>query len=456
MSLTFAPGPGPVRPGHLTAELPVRTCLLILGMHRSGTSALAGTLAHLGCRMPKTLIGPNDSNEAGHWESMMIAALDDDILRATGRDWRDWWPLDPATSKQQAGSRLRQRARLSIQDEFGAAQLFVLKEPRMCRIADFWLATLAESRIDVVAVLPMRDPLEVAASLARRDGIPRTAGLFIWLRYVLDAERATRRLKRSFTSYDGLLADWRKTIGALEKTHQLAWPTPLEAAAPEIDAFLDQRHRHQVESLHATSDGGAILDWVRNAYAIFERWIAAGEDPADFAALDQIRSAFDSTSPTLKAILASRLESLRPTDLLTATSEQLSAAKVEFARPRVSKAPPKPTDRQDAQRPAAARRAASERLPADAPLSDIDASLKLQRALNAVFTALDNPWVPAGLRTRLLSRMLQRSGLFDAAWYASQYADVAQADVDPLAHYVTHGLAEGRKFNRLLLSELGL
>src|SRR5687768_6845936 len=72
-----------------------RVCILVLAMHRSGTSAFARVLSLLGCDLPKTLMQANKSNEAGHWESDPLRLLNDRILKSAGTKWDDWLEVHP-------------------------------------------------------------------------------------------------------------------------------------------------------------------------------------------------------------------------------------------------------------------------------------------------------------------------------------------------------------------------
>src|SRR4030095_1407423 len=79
-----------------------RHALLVLGMHRSGTSALTNLLVHLGAAPPKTLMGPNQNNPLGFWESQSLCALHDRLLNAAGSSWDAWTALDAAAFERAA------------------------------------------------------------------------------------------------------------------------------------------------------------------------------------------------------------------------------------------------------------------------------------------------------------------------------------------------------------------
>lgn len=59
------------------------------------------------------------------------------------------------------------------------------------------------------------------------------------------------------------------------------------------------------------------------------------------------------------------------------------------------------------------------------------------------------PWwwslLPPSIRQRRIDHRLVRRGLFNGAAYLAQYPDVAAAGMDPLKHYILHGIIEGRR-----------
>src|SRR5271166_5535385 len=81
-----------------------RICVLVVGMHRSGTSAVASALGELGLALPREgdLLGPRFGNEKGHFESLSLMSLGDEALRLLGGSWDDppELPPDPANSDE--------------------------------------------------------------------------------------------------------------------------------------------------------------------------------------------------------------------------------------------------------------------------------------------------------------------------------------------------------------------
>src|SRR5262249_10241509 len=111
-----------------------RTCLVVLGAHRSGTSALAGTLGLLGATVPADLLGRARSNAKGHFESTGVLALNKDLLAAQNTCWFDFRQFGSPTQPSPSNAdQFRTELTKALHRSFGQASLFVLKDPRICR-----------------------------------------------------------------------------------------------------------------------------------------------------------------------------------------------------------------------------------------------------------------------------------------------------------------------------------
>ena len=147
-----------------------RAAILVAGMHRSGTSAVTRVVSLLGARLPEALMpAVPGNNERGFWESSELHRLHERILQAAGSSWDDFsaFPESWLGSHQAIGF----RAALAgfLRDNFEAAPLFVIKDPRMSRFLPLWLGVLEDFGAAPKIIIPIRNPLEVAKSLAARD-----------------------------------------------------------------------------------------------------------------------------------------------------------------------------------------------------------------------------------------------------------------------------------------------
>lgn len=198
--------------------------LLVVGMHRSGTSAITRILSLCGAQLPDHLMPSSKHNPRGYYESQRIYDLHEELLAELGSAWDDVGPLPTGWLSGPTGGRWVERFVAAVREEFGAAPFLTLKDPRVCRLVPLWLRILATLGYQPNFVIPVRNPLDVAASLQVAEGTAEAKGLLLWLQYFLAAERETRGHPRSFVGYDALLRDWRVVVERISRDLDLAFP----------------------------------------------------------------------------------------------------------------------------------------------------------------------------------------------------------------------------------------
>ncbi|MBN8928910.1 MAG: hypothetical protein BGO51_11770 [Rhodospirillales bacterium 69-11] len=278
-----------------------RQALVILGMHRSGTSALAGLCTRLGAAPPARMLAPAADNPRGFWESRMVMGVLDSLLKATGHSWYDCLTFGVAEVPDAMRAALQAQLAETLEEEFGDAPCYVLKDPRLCVSAEIWRPVLPATR----ALLMLRHPTEVARSLEARDAFTRELSLALWLHHMLEAEAATRTMRRGFVTYDGLLADWRGMLTRAGAAAGIAWPVSPATADLGAEDLLDTDLRHHAEPAEAAIDlPGPIGSWVERSWFLLREVGSLGPDPDFLAELDAIRAAFalwrDATTPRVR------------------------------------------------------------------------------------------------------------------------------------------------------------
>lgn len=278
-----------------------RTALLVLGMHRSGTSAFTRVSGLLGGALPRDLMPPaKNNNETGFWESMGIYELDDLILKHAGTRWDDWRALPSDWLRSTLADGFKERAIDVVRNAFEDDAFIVVKDPRICRLVPFWREVFRAMEMDFLDLLPVRNPLEVAASLRRRDGFDPAKAYLLWLRHTLDAEVATRGSRRSITTFEGLMSDWRKCVNEIREHLGVTWPRiPRPSSAAAIDDFLQDGLRHNRASDHELYDNHNVPDWVK---ATFRSMIELSHDPDSASALsvlDGVRGELDKATQAI-------------------------------------------------------------------------------------------------------------------------------------------------------------
>ena len=152
----------------------------------------------MGAALPKQLVAAGPGNQAGHWESERLVFLHDQMLAEAGSSWRDLRTLDLTRLSEDRLAYYKSAIHSIIQDEFDNANVFVLKDPRICRFIPFYRILLNELGIRIYPIVVIRNPLDVSASLSARNNMSSAYGLLLWLRYCLDAEKYTRDMSRIF------------------------------------------------------------------------------------------------------------------------------------------------------------------------------------------------------------------------------------------------------------------
>jgi hypothetical protein len=252
--------------------------VLVLGMHRSGTSATAAALHHLGYSLGSSLYGPNEWNPKGYFEDQSVVRFNDELLGLMQCRWDS--ALPPRNVDFDAIRDHQPRAMELLQSRFALTPLWGLKDPRMCLLEPFWSETLRAANVDTRCIITIRNPAHVARSLMRRDGIGTRRAAWLWLTYTVGALRYAKRPGMSrFLSFDSLiekpatqcreLATW---LGlAPNESSITAFAT--EFIAPEL------AHRGEHERLELPPLATAAFQLLSDA-------AAAEVDPCDFAAGD--------------------------------------------------------------------------------------------------------------------------------------------------------------------------
>jgi hypothetical protein len=150
-------------------------------MHRSGTSALAGAVEAMGFDVgPDDDVMPaDDGNPEGYFELLSIVRANDDVLARFGGRWDSPPVLESGWTNDDVAVEFVEAARALIGELFEGDH-YLLKDPRISLLLPLWRRITND---DNCAVVVVRDPLEVAASLTRRNGLPTLTGLALWAAY---------------------------------------------------------------------------------------------------------------------------------------------------------------------------------------------------------------------------------------------------------------------------------
>jgi hypothetical protein len=274
-----------------------RHVILVAGMHRSGTSLVTNLLSHLGASLPSRLMpGTPPSNPQGHFEPEVLVALNDQILAGLGRSWCDWRPFPDGWFLSSNARRLANEIAAAIHVDFGDSTLFVIKDPRLCRLLPLWSTIIRQINCVPFFVLPYRNPFEVVHSLNARNGLDLFQGYMLWLEHVLDAEFETRSGPRIFVRYESLVEDPLSAVKDIVAHPSINWPHSLESVAQVFQEVTQpdlRHHRAQADALNA--DPG-IPVWVRQVYEYYDALRADPKNPVILEKLDRVRRSLRDTT----------------------------------------------------------------------------------------------------------------------------------------------------------------
>src|SRR6266568_6197163 len=258
-----------------------RPIVIILGMHRSGTSLCSHVLSALGFDMADA-IAAHESNAKGHWERRQIVDLNDRILEHFNRGFYTlhhdfglpvaWW-ADPQVGKS------RREIVAYLAGRMGDAP-FGFKDPRTARLMPMWHQIFGELRLEPKFIICLRNPAQVARSLHARDGLAPEIGEFRWFSYVIECFQHTKNHGVCLLEYEA----WFDAPKAnLEKLREFVGGFPLDREV-DVDAVLadivDDQLRHDNPQL-----AEAQHPLIRSLYALAQR---AGDDPAARAQIQNI------------------------------------------------------------------------------------------------------------------------------------------------------------------------
>jgi len=239
-----------------------RHILFLVGMHRSGTSALSAALHACGASFGSGLLQPMEGvNARGFWESAEVVELNERLLSLIGTNWFsvnsvhlqvDWTLPDFDAERIEAAG--------VLQRGFGAGPLEVVKDPRLCITLPFWLALCKDMELRTSVCVMTRAPVEVCRSLEERDAFPIGYGIRL-LRTYLRGIAASEPPGTLYATYERLLAS------PVDLLHELEASLPLTLNEQKLLAAVLVEMKHQrattEESAIGWGDGNTVdLEWL--------------------------------------------------------------------------------------------------------------------------------------------------------------------------------------------------
>ena len=213
--------------------------IIVLGMHRSGTSALTGLLHQLGAYVGAAheLLPPAPDNPRGFFERHDALAINREILALSNCRWHQTarWRTPQLTPKLS-------HAMGQLVAQLSQKPVWALKDPRLCLTLPCWQPFLSMPLV----VIMYRSPAAIISSLAQRNNLPSDYALALWEQHMVHALRSAALHPRVHINHAQLIHHPQLVMQTLAAATGLA-PNP--AACQMIDPSL----------VHASKDEEGLL-----------------------------------------------------------------------------------------------------------------------------------------------------------------------------------------------------
>lgn len=266
--------------------------IFIIGMHRSGTSALSGSTQILGADHMPDLIKGDTANAKGYFEPASVVRMNTDLLGELGRSWNDCRPMSEPDGA--VLDKYERRATNIINKAKPKSDTLVIKDPRISMLPVFWAKCAKAAGFEPCFLIAIRTPIGASASVVRRDGLEERAAFAIWNRYMLEAEKGSRGYTRSFVEIEKLIGDPIATLERAQTQLGISWPDQPTAMRAKLEAFLESG---LLKKKSANPGKNAQL-----ALEVFDLLSHLETDTPDDVVLDKLDAIAAGFNPTCHAI----------------------------------------------------------------------------------------------------------------------------------------------------------
>lgn len=218
--------------------------IVVLGMHRSGTSAITRGLQVLGIELGENLMLPQQDNEKGYWEDLDIYALNNEILASLNHDYHSLEPIYPQTLEKANLNPFKIRAIELLRNKSKLAACFGFKDPRIARILPFWMSVFEHLDREIFYVISLRNPMSIVRSLAKREGFAQEKGYLLWQEHLLFSLTETIGRPRLIVDFDNLIQDPAHELARIAQTVGLTFDADHPHFIEYKTIFLEESLRH--------------------------------------------------------------------------------------------------------------------------------------------------------------------------------------------------------------------
>jgi len=281
---------------------------VVLGMHRSGTSAIARALKVFGIQLGDRLIPASEEvNAKGFWEDHDLNELSIELLEAINSDWQTLNPVSPEMVDKLVNSSLFLKAVDMLRMKIETSPGFAFKNPRSAKLLPFWKKVFVHCGLTTQYIIALRNPLSVCRSLEKRDGFDHRKSYLLWIEHLLFSLLETTDAPCLIVDYDRLMESPKTELNRIATTFDLKiLPHEYDEFAHD---FLDENLRHTVFSLSDLLADSNAPEIIKEMYSHL-REVGAGKEELSATLLSRWNTEFHRQRPLLCLVddLNSRLQ----------------------------------------------------------------------------------------------------------------------------------------------------
>ena len=281
--------------------------VVVLGVHRSGTSVITRGLQALGVDLGENLMPPRaGDNDRGYFEDLDIFNLNERIFTALGTNWHAVCPINEREFSNIKLDGLKLDALDILQKRLGNTRFWGFKDPRTCRLLPFWKDVFAHLGLDCRYLLVNRNPISVARSLAARNSFGASKSYLLWVQHVLGAIQGSAGHSRLVVDYDMMMASPAAQVQRIGNWLGISDQALLKKSVDDYAAgFVAEDLRHSVFREEDLKYDTAAFEIARRSFRLM-RSLAADEISFDSADLlgewAKLNEAYESIAPVFSFI----------------------------------------------------------------------------------------------------------------------------------------------------------
>ncbi|HIH0844088.1 TPA: sulfotransferase family protein, partial [Vibrio cholerae] len=262
--------------------------VVILGMHRSGTSVVAKAISLSGVEFGDNLLEAKADNEKGFWEDAYIVDCNDKVLHQSQHEWYTVGEVNPVFKDKKAD------ILQYIEKKFKDFDIWGVKDPRLCRLLPEWNNILDSVASDIKYCVAIRNPLSVISSLKSRNEFTAKHAELLWYQYNIDILQSLTNKEFSVIDFDQLITEPKASVIRLAKGLSIEYNLLEEELEQFCNEFLTANLRHSSFNFDDLLSDSSIHKDVKDLYKYMlnltqnEKIILSKEDVTELIAESEL------------------------------------------------------------------------------------------------------------------------------------------------------------------------